>query len=88
LKRYHARPAAELCDLSSDPHEQRNPADHPKLAKRLAAMRAELDAWMKAHGDQQQVPVEPRLLSHPNSYGPTAEIIGQAPNTSEKKAKR
>ena len=88
LKRYHARPGEELYDLANDPHEERNLTGDPKFAEQLAAMRAELDAWMKAQGDQQQVPVEPRLLSDPNSYGPKAEIIGQAPKNPKKKAKQ
>ena len=39
LKRYHARPAEELYDLASDPHEQRNLADEPqpgRTARRAA----------------------------------------------------
>jgi len=88
LKRYHARPGEELYDLANDPHEERNLTGDPKFAEQLAAMRADLDAWMKAQGDQQQVPVEPRLLSDPNSYGPKAEIIGQAPKNPKKKAKQ
>jgi len=88
LKRYHARPGEELYDLAGDPHEERNLAGNPKFAGQLTALRAELDAWMKAQGDQQQVPVEPRLLSDPNSFGPKAEIIGQAPSATKKKAKQ
>jgi len=88
LKRYHARPAEELYDLANDPHEQRNLAADPESAKRLAALRAELDAWLKAQGDQQKVPVEPRLLSDPNSYGSKAEIIAQPPKATKKSAKQ
>lgn len=77
LKRYHARPAEELYDLAADPHEQRNLAADPQHAKTLASLHADLDAWMKAQGDQQTVLAGPRLLSDPNSYGPNAEITGQ-----------
>jgi N-sulfoglucosamine sulfohydrolase len=88
LKRYHARPAEELYDLAADPHEQRNLAANPKHAKQLAALRVELDAWMKAQGDQQPVLAEPRLLSDPNSYGPKAEIVGQPKQAQKKKGKQ
>lgn len=73
LKRYHQRPAEELYDLSADPQEQRNLALDPEQAQRLQSMRAELDDWMRQQGDQQRVFAEPRLLSDPNSYGPTAK---------------
>jgi len=77
LKRYHARPADELYDLASDPHEQRNLAGDPKHAEKLTALRTELGAWMTAQGDRQQVLAKPRLLSDPSSHGPKAEIVGK-----------
>ena len=52
VKRYHARPAEELYDLAADPCEQRNLAADPAQAERLAQFRAEMDAWMKANGDE------------------------------------
>jgi len=52
VKRYHTRPAEELYDLAADPCEQRNLAADPAQAERLAQFRAELDAWMKANGDE------------------------------------
>ncbi len=78
LKRYHARPAEELYNLATDPHEQQNLAAEPLHADQLAALRAELDAWMKAQGDRQKTLAEPRLLSDPTSYGPAAEINNDA----------
>ena len=63
LKRYHARPAEELYDLTADPHEQQNLAGEPAHAETLARLGAELDKWMNAQGDQQPVLAEPRLLS-------------------------
>jgi arylsulfatase A-like enzyme len=88
LQRYHARPAEELYDLIADPHEQRNVAGNPQHAEVLAALRAELDQWMAEQGDQQRTFVEPRLLSDPASYGPAAEVDGQAKPTAKQKAAR
>lgn len=70
LRRYHARPAEELYDLAADPAEQRNLAADPAVAAVLAELRGRLDAWMKEQGDTGDVPVAPRLLSDPNTYGP------------------
>jgi uncharacterized sulfatase len=52
VRRYHTRPAEELYDLAADPWELKNLAAEPKHADRLKAMRADLDAWMKAQGDE------------------------------------
>ncbi|MBI5774297.1 MAG: sulfatase [Verrucomicrobia bacterium] len=87
LKRYHERPAEELYDLATDPHEQRNLAADPKYTKQLATLRTDLDAWMKAQGDTQKVFAEPRLLSDPASYGPKAEIKDQ-PNPKQAQKKK
>ncbi len=84
LKRYHERPAEELYDLRNDPHEQSNLAAESKYAEQLAALRNELDTWMKAQGDTQKVLAEPRLLSDPKSFGPQAEI-GDQPKPAQKK---
>ena len=73
VKRYHARPAEELYDLSSDPHEQHNLAADTAHQETLSALREELDAWMRMQGDKQAVPVKPRLLSNPQSYGPNGK---------------
>jgi N-sulfoglucosamine sulfohydrolase len=51
VSRYHRRPAEELYDLRSDPHEQRNLAADPAQAERLATLRGQLEAWMQAQGD-------------------------------------
>ncbi len=48
VTRYHERPAEELYDLRADPDELQNLAVDPQHADRLAALRAELDAWMRA----------------------------------------
>ncbi len=51
VARYHRRPAEELYDVRSDPHELRNLAADPAHAEALVRLRAELDAWMKEQGD-------------------------------------
>ncbi|MFV0442226.1 MAG: sulfatase [Planctomycetaceae bacterium] len=73
VRRYHIRPAEELYDLAADPTEQRNLADDPAYADQLQDLRNDLNGWMAAMNDQQQVFEEPRLLSHPDSYGPHAQ---------------
>jgi arylsulfatase A-like enzyme len=78
LKRYHARPAEELYDLTADPHEEHNLAADAHYAEQLTTLRAELDAWMKSQGDKQPVLAEPRLLSDPSTWGPGGEIRGDA----------
>jgi arylsulfatase A-like enzyme len=78
VKRYHARPAEELYDLKSDPHEQQNLATDPRHAARLKKMRAEVEQWMKQQGDKRTVYDPPRLLSDASSYGPNAPS-GNAP---------
>lgn len=70
VKRYHQRPAEELYDLRADPQEQRNLATAPEQVARIAAMRAEVDAWMKENGDEGKIYGTPRLLSDPNRAVP------------------
>jgi N-sulfoglucosamine sulfohydrolase len=65
VRRYHERPAEELFDLRTDPLELKNLAADPAQATRLAALRADVDAWMKAQGDEGKVYAEPRLLTDP-----------------------
>ncbi|WP_157899431.1 sulfatase [Luteitalea pratensis] len=59
VARYHQRPAEELYDLRADPEELQNLASDPRHAGQLRTLRAELDAWMTANGDQGRVPGEP-----------------------------
>ena len=66
VKRYHERPAEELYDLRTDPLELKNLAGDPQHAKRLAAMRADVEAWMKANNDEGKIYGEPRLSSDPD----------------------
>jgi len=51
VRRYHTRPAEELYDLAADPDELTNLATDLAHADRLKALRADLDAWMAAQGD-------------------------------------
>ena len=62
VQRYHERPLEELYDLRTDPNELNNLAARPEHAARLLALRAKVDAWMKANRDQGRVYGEPRLL--------------------------
>jgi N-sulfoglucosamine sulfohydrolase len=52
VDRYLRRPAEELYDLDADPWELSNLAADPSRAEILAKLRADLDAWMKAQGDE------------------------------------
>jgi arylsulfatase A-like enzyme len=65
VKRYAIRPAEELYDLQADLFEQHNLAADPQHADRLAAMRAELRAWMKEQGDTETVFGKPLLIGQP-----------------------
>lgn len=70
VSRYHARPAIELYDLTTDPHEQRNLAADPASATRIASLTKQLDGWMQSQGDTKKVFNEPRMLSDPASVRP------------------
>ena len=63
VKRYHERPREELYNLVADPHEQHNLAADPAHAERLAAMRQEVQQWMREQGDTGAVFGKPRLVS-------------------------
>ena len=70
VQRYHERPAEELYDLRSDPNELKNVAASPENQAQLAAMRADVDAWMKEQGDMSRTYGEPRLLTDPKRAEP------------------
>jgi arylsulfatase A-like enzyme len=77
VNRYYERPKEELYDLRNDPHEQRNLAADPKHAKRLAQMRAQLEAWMKSQNDSRRIFNQPRPLSAPDSTKPATLEVPQ-----------
>jgi arylsulfatase A-like enzyme len=52
----HPRPAEELYDTETDPHEILNLASDPASQPQLARLRAALDAWLREVGDWGQVP--------------------------------
>src|SRR5690606_35257496 len=49
------RPAEELFELTSDPHNITNVADQPEFAKAKKKLRAELDQWMRETNDPRAV---------------------------------
>ncbi len=58
------RPAEELYDLESDPHEVNNlaaSADHEAV---LQDLRATLDRWIKQTGDRGQTPEDPKIIEY------------------------
>ena len=65
VKRSIQHPAEELYDLAADPYELRNLAADPRQTTRLAALRTDLDTWMKQQGDTQTVFGKPLLLGEP-----------------------
>jgi N-sulfoglucosamine sulfohydrolase len=74
VKRYHQRSREELYDLDADPYEQHNLASDAKHAERLAALRAEMKAWMARQGDKSTVFNRPRPLSEPDTWAPAADV--------------
>ncbi len=77
VQRYHERPAEELYDILADPNELKNLADAPEHADTKRKLRAELEAWMNAQGDQRKVFNKPRLLTDPKTVA-TPRIAGKA----------
>lgn len=54
VRDYQHRPAEELFDCESDPWNRTNLAGDPNFAPQLAALRAQLETWMKQQGDEGQ----------------------------------
>ena len=70
VRRYHARPAEELYDVSADPSELTNLADDPRYEEVRADLDLRLSAWMKRQGDAGTVFDTPHLLSDPSTWPP------------------
>ncbi len=60
---YRHRPAEELYDVRADPWNRTNLIDEPGREKVRLGLRAELDAWMNAQGDEGAA-TEMRALEH------------------------
>ncbi|WP_210508350.1 sulfatase-like hydrolase/transferase [Naasia sp. SYSU D00057] len=67
-----AKPAEELYDIESDPHETVNLAGDPALAGKLGELRAALDEWTEHYGDLGLLP-ERELIETWRPGGRTAE---------------
>jgi len=70
------RPAEELYDLTKDPHQISNVADHPEYTDAKKKARAELDRWMKDTND-------PRALSDSDPWD-TYPYFGAAAKSSNR----
>lgn len=64
------RPAEELYVLSADPHQLRNVAADPAHAATTAALRSELEAWMRDTGDPRAAGDDDRWDRYPYFGGP------------------
>jgi uncharacterized sulfatase len=62
VQRYHARPADELYDLTSDPNELENLAGDPTQTALLGELQGRVDAWMTEQGDEGFVHKDPVYL--------------------------
>ena len=49
---YQQRPEFEFYDLQNDPYELHNRAEEPRFAPQIAALKKELDDWMKQQRDE------------------------------------
>jgi N-sulfoglucosamine sulfohydrolase len=88
VARYTVRPAEELYDLTADPHEQHNLAADPQHAERLAAMRAELKAWMKSQDDQETVFGTPLMIGEPVTLLSPEQVQKQLRGQNEQRGDR
>lgn len=57
------RYTAHIDRAAADPHQTRNRISRPEHARQAETMRRELQAWMKAQGDQETVFGTPTLLA-------------------------
>jgi N-sulfoglucosamine sulfohydrolase len=62
VTRYRQRPAEELYNLRTDPHETNNLAADPAHTARLKSLRTDLEKIMNQHPDPRKTFAAPRLL--------------------------
>lgn len=62
VQRYQQRPAEELYEISTDPHEQHNLAQMPEHSNQLEELRGKLDVWLGEQNDKPTVFGMPTLL--------------------------
>ncbi|TWT74296.1 sulfatase family protein [Allorhodopirellula solitaria] len=70
VDRFANRPAVELYDVESDPHELNNLAEDPAYASTRSELDAALTAWMKSQGD---LGLETELQAFSHMHGGNAE---------------
>ena len=76
-----SKPAEELYDTETDPHEVVNLADRPSEQARLERFRAALDSWMKDTGDLGVVPEgELKERMRPGGTWSTAAVPEMSPS--------
>ena len=73
------RPAEELYDLQSDPHESSNLAESPEHQDALRKLRTRLQNWMREARDLGAIP-EPELAELHAKYGSGHAILEDAAN--------
>jgi N-sulfoglucosamine sulfohydrolase len=62
VQRYQQRPAEELYDIRTDPHEQHNLAQESEYANQLKELSGKLDVWLREQNDKPTVFGMPTLL--------------------------
>jgi uncharacterized sulfatase len=62
------RPAEELYDLRTDPHEIDNLAGNPAHGQILQQMRLRLDRWIQETGDMGETPEDPSITAYWTQY--------------------
>ena len=67
VRAYNRRPAEELFDLSSDPHELTNLAGDPAHRERLDTLRGTLDGWMARVDDADEIYGRPQRIADDDS---------------------
>lgn len=67
LRRYHHRPAVELYDIQSDPHELRNLADDPEFSGVRRDLLNRLSRWREQQEDRETGPHEPETPGRPGT---------------------